>query len=228
MDMSLPVICMRLKVPFECGFRRETGINTHRTYPVPPFTAVLGLLGNAMGLPQDFDLPFRVDVGIGMIDALSVHQTLTKILKRSHPSEKRYLYTSTLVTKERLYKPAYKVWLEVSPEFVQTVYGALRDPERLLYLGGSDDVVEIEELKLVDGMPVQSGQFASLVPFDQGTLEGEADVVQLPVRFSRRPEAVHKRLFYVSPLVRLTRPIDARRVEGEDVFFVAGETAADL
>lgn len=228
MDMSVPFIRLRLKVPFECGFRRETGINTHRTYPVPPFTAVLGLVGNAMGLPQDFDLPFRIDVAIGMIEAPSMHQTLTKILKRSHPSEKRYLYTSTLVTKERLYKPVYKVWIGASSEFVQTVYGALRDPERLLYLGGSDDMVEIEELNLVEGVPVQSHQFASLVPFDQGALEGEADVVQLPIRFSRKPEAVHKRLFYVSPIVKLTRPIDALRIDGEDVFFVAGETAADL
>ena len=228
MDMRAPFIRMRLRVPFECGFRRETGINTHRTYPVPPFTAVLGLVGNAMGLPQDFDLPFRVDVAIGMTEAPVVHQTLTKILKRSHPSDKRYLYTSTLVTKERLYKPAYKVWIRVSSEFVPTVYGALRDPERLLYLGGSDDMVEMEELNLADGAPVQSDQLASLVPFDQGVLDGEADVVQLPVRFSRKPEAVHKRLFYVSPLVRLTRPIDARRIDGEDVFFVAGETAADL
>jgi CRISPR-associated Cas5-like protein len=229
------VISFRAKVPYECGFRRENGVNTHSTYPVPPFTTWVGLLGNAMGLAQDQLLPFQIGLAVSILRPGNLHQSLTLIHKRAHPSEIRNLYQSTLVTKERLYFAAYDVCVLTSEDTdFEAVHQALLQPKRPLYLGTSDDMVDICEVRIKKANEIKSTTFHSLVPFELGRAVSEVNVVQLPVKYSYSPVALERGLFYwprtlidennIIPdqanSVILEEPADGYQIESRVVSFV--------
>ncbi len=195
----MDVICFRAKVPYECGFRRENSVNTHSTYPIPPFTTWTGLIGNALGLAQDEPLPFQVSLAVTVLKPGNLHQSLTLIHKRAHPSEVRNLYQSTLVTKERLYFTAYDVAVS-APEMaaISTIYEALLRPARPLYLGSSDDMVDICDIRIEQANKTICDTFDSVVPFELGRAVAEAKVVQLPLKFEYNPVVLHRELFYWS------------------------------
>ncbi|UOF92503.1 CRISPR-associated protein Cas5 [Fodinisporobacter ferrooxydans] len=232
----MDVLTFRAKVPYECGFRKETAVNTHPTYPLPPFTAWTGLIANALGFAQDVPLPWEIQLAQGILQQGSMHQSLTLIHKRAHPSETRYLYQSTLVSKERIYYPAYEVMVYTpDTQGFTDIVECISDPKRPLYLGASDDLVEIYDIKIDSAIPVKSSTFHSIVPFELGKMLTEARVVQLPVRYEYQPDVLHRELFYFMPQVEtvgnkipdqpttieLDRPIEGYQVKDRVVQFVS-------
>ncbi|HEX8236419.1 MAG TPA: CRISPR-associated protein Cas5 [Abditibacteriaceae bacterium] len=189
------VLRARLEVPFWCSFRDPTGVNVHTTFRLPPLTTLYGLVANAMGLSQDdYSLRPRLRFAVGIEEKGDLVETYSKIMKvreAKTPEEKAKpgnFYISTSVIKQKLIRPTFQFYMLSSPSVLEKINTALREPARPLYLGESDDVVDVIDPQIVTASTVESNRFNCAVPgihapHDAGQ---SAAVVNLPYHFVRR------------------------------------------
>lgn len=229
-----PVLRFRLEVPFWCSFRDPTGINVHATFRLPPPTTLYGLVANALGLPQDdYDLRPRLRFAIGIARPGELVETYSKIMKvreAKTPAEAAKpgnLYISTAVIKQKLVRAVFKVHVLGESELLERVRAALADPARPLYLGESDDVVDVVNPAIVSATPTRSERFDCAVPGVHQPRRGEpsASVVNLPYHFTRRGKSdwgIQRRLYTYrldgGPLL-LNGALDAHDVDGKHIVF---------
>lgn len=167
--MTTPVLRATLDVPFECSFTKAASMNSRPTYELPPVTTLQGLIYAAIGRPSlllqggrgrtmdktsfDAEREFREHVqeecrfGIRIVEAGTQRTGLRKLHKKeSNKNEREFLTYVTNV--ETLVSPTYRMYVTGSERLLEEFEGGLRDPERLLYLGRSDDLVDITEVDL--------------------------------------------------------------------------------
>lgn len=166
--MSIPVLCSTLDVPFECSFTKAATMNSRPTYELPPVTTLQGMLYAALGRPSlllqggrqrtmdkstfDTERDFRSFVedecrfGIRVIDSGTEHTGLRKLHKKTSSRDEREFLTY-VTNLETLVSPTYRMYVTGPDDLLSEFAAALRDPERLLYLGRSDDLVDIQDVE---------------------------------------------------------------------------------
>ena len=202
--MSIPVLCSTLDVPFECSFTKAATMNSRPTYELPPVTTLQGMLYAALGRPSlllqsgrqrtmdkstyDAEREFRAFVeeecrfGIRVIDSGTEHTGLRKLHKKTRSEDEREFLTY-VTNLETLISPTYRIYVTGPDELLSEFAAALRDPERLLYLGRSDDLVDIrdveqttatyvEESATVDCAIPGAGDNPTMLPVKADTQEG--------------------------------------------------------
>jgi len=157
---------LRLHVPFWCSFRDPLTSNLHRTFPVPPPSTLYGLIAAALGLPQD-DQARRgaLRFAVAVEQAGELVETYSKWMKAAEgakdaagmearnamrarglltPDES--IWISTPLIRQKLIQPVFAVGILCRQEVADEVAAAVRRPAFPLYLGESDDVVDVEVL----------------------------------------------------------------------------------
>jgi CRISPR-associated protein Cas5h len=145
---------IQLTLPYFACFRPPKSTSLILTHPVPPFTTLIGLLGNAKGIHW---LDYRqfaekaerlLMMNIRPLELDKSQREITKLLKlkkgergtgriTSFPSSPMYRYF--------LVRPAYMLYLASENEdFLRDLLFSLRNPFRPLYLGQSDDMVIVD------------------------------------------------------------------------------------
>jgi hypothetical protein len=140
-----------------------------------------------------------------------------------------------MLTRQKIVKPVFRLYLSGDGELLQEVERALGDPARILYLGESDDLVELSGIGIREAVRVQSDRIDSVVPVsqlpDHQVPESEVSVINWPVRFElsgRSSHSVSYALVYAAPEVRFDTPVPCWRVEGtNDHILLEGEPADD-
>ncbi|OAT86158.1 CRISPR-associated protein Cas5 [Desulfotomaculum copahuensis] len=210
------ILAATLEVPFWCSFRVPYTVNVHFTYPVPPVTTLYGLLACAAGYPADCLEPMRyLRFGIGVLHGGRLVETYSKIIKWDRRDLRNQM--RTLVMKQKIVQPSYKLYVGGPEAMLARLAAALKQPFFPLFLGESDDLVEVGDVGLQPVRTVQTGIVHSCVPVDAGNLRGgRATVVHLPVGFTagRRGgwTGVEYRDYYVAETVELDRPVTAYAV----------------
>jgi len=92
---------------------------------------------------------------------------------------KPYSFPSAPLFKEFLVNPRYKIYLH-GGNLLRKIYKKLQDPERPLYIGQSDDMIDITELNLLEIKDTYSNQINSVL---KGIYE-KCEIVKLPYKFS--------------------------------------------
>lgn len=168
--MSTPVLRATLDVPFECAFGKAASMNSRPTYELPPVTTLQGMLYAALGRPSlllqggrgrtmdkstfDAERDFREYVqnecqfGIRILEPGDTHTGLRKLHKKASGKEDR-VFMTYVTNVETLVSPTYRVYVTGPDELLNEFEQALKDPERLLYLGRSDDLVDIRDVDIV-------------------------------------------------------------------------------
>lgn len=168
--MSIPVLRATLDVPFECAFSKAASMNSRPTYELPPVTTLQGMLYAALGRPSlllqggrgrtldkdsfDAERNFRERVqdecqfGIRIVEPGDEFTGLRKLHKKARSEDEREFITY-VTNVETLISPTYRMYVTGPHELLEEFRGGLEDPERLLYLGRSDDLVDIREVDLV-------------------------------------------------------------------------------
>ena len=261
-----------LSVVLECTgfacFRQPTTTSTILTYPVPPFTTLLGLVACAQGLPSDRIDPQGHDrlanqlrIGITPLRIGLRNRELASMLKlKSFLTEskeglrrfeeehsdlvRRYSgrYTvpvmarfshfleslggvpwtawsrapSSPIFREFLVHPSYRVYFVSTEETIRQLAQDLEDPKRPLYLGQSDDMVDVTVDKPQPVKRRRSRTFHSVVP---GIQEG-CEVVRLPLRFVDQRSS----LTYATVSVPACFPFTLESAQEGYEFQVDGET----
>jgi CRISPR-associated Cas5-like protein len=191
---------LRLHVPFWCSFRDPASSNVHRTFPVPPPSTLYGLIAAALGMPQD-DYSRRD----GMRFAIAIErggdavETYSKWMKGAEASPKdnnqrlawdamrkrgilapdESIWISTPLIRQKIIQPVYAVGILCAAETAGEISRALARPFFPLYLGESDDPVDIEIL----GVDTPSPSMAPATGAVSGVRPGGI-LASLPTRFS--------------------------------------------
>lgn len=170
----------RLECPYFAAFRKPTSTSLILSYSIPPYTTIRGLISNALGLPRD-DLRVQEWFKIG-IKPLSFEKSreMAKILKLKGSGKNHVrAFPSSPMFREFLVEPNYEVFLVGDGEKIKEVYSALQNPKRPLYLGGSDELVDLEIFDPVEVEEVDTKELSCVL---EGIYEG-CFVEKVPYRF---------------------------------------------
>jgi len=179
-NMSMFGLKFRVDCPYFVTFREPTSTSLILSYVIPPYTTIRGMISNALGLPRD-DLRVQDWFKIG-IKPLGFEKCreMAKILKLKGTGKKyERTFPSSPMFREFLVEPSYEIFLVGDEERIKEVHSALLNPKRPLYLGGSDDLVDIEVFEPVEVEEVEAKEVWSVV---EGVYEG-CIVEKVPYKF---------------------------------------------
>lgn len=202
--MSISVLRATLDVPFECAFTKAATMNSRPTYELPPVPTLQGMLYAALGRPSlllqggrqrtmdkntfDAERDFREFVqeecrfGIQIIDSGDSQSSLRKLHKKARSEDEKEFITY-VTNVETLVSPTFRMYVTGPDELLTTFREGLCDPERLLYLGRSDDLVDIREVEIVTAERIDesatvdcaipgSGEDPAMLPVEPDTKVG--------------------------------------------------------
>jgi CRISPR-associated protein Cas5h len=166
-----------------CCFRQPTSTSVILTYPVPPFTTVRGLLECALGLSRDsYFLQDKIKIGIEPRGQPERITELSKILKMvTRQKERTFLgsFPSAPMFRTFLVNPQYRIYVAGEDELIEEIARKLQDPERVCYLGQSDDMVDIYHISVISIREEMNAFISSVV---EGVYEN-CEVIKVPYRF---------------------------------------------
>ena len=152
----------RMEVLYFTTFRKSTSTSLISSYSIPPFTTIRGVISNALGLKRD-DLRVQDWIKIGIMPQNRINRSteMAKVLKLKGTGKKyQKTFSSSPMFKEFLVNPVYDIYVAGDQEKIEDIYNALKNPKRPLYIGGSDELVDINTFK-----PVEIGKATSKETF---------------------------------------------------------------
>ena len=168
------------------------------TYDVPPVPTLQGLLYAAMGRPsllrpnslnkdvRDQEESFRARVEGDCdfaIRVLAEGTTLSSLRKRQKATESgdAESYVGYPAEMETLIAPTYRIYVGGPDDLLSAFQSVLDDPVRMLYLGRSDDLVDIRDVDVTTAELVEEeAQLDCVIP------GGGNEVNLLPIEPDRR------------------------------------------
>lgn len=178
--MSIFGLKFRIDSLYFSTFREPTSTSLILSYLIPPYTTIRGMISNAFGLPRD-DLRVQDWFKIG-IRPLRFEKCMeiAKILKLKGTGRKyERNFPSSPMFREFLVEPSYEIYLVGDEERIKDTYSALLNPKRPLYLGCSDDLVDLEVFEPIEVKEMESEEIMSIV---EGIYEG-CIVEKVPYKF---------------------------------------------
>lgn len=192
-------LIIQCEVLYFATFRKPASTSLILTFTIPPFTTIRGMIANALGHQQhDHSLQDQIRLSMRIRDPGCKNVEMAKILKlKESPGPPSTRYPSSPMFREYLVNPKYEIFVGGQAEVITRVQEALMFPLRPLYLGQSDDLVElqtsevleVEEAEVdhvhtvVEG--IHPGCLVEKVPFtfseDNGKYAVEYKVISIPV-----------------------------------------------
>jgi len=169
-------------------FLRAEGGASAPTYPVPPRTVILGVIGAVLGLkkdqPQILLEPAHIALS-GRLPQMHWHKAklrkvspaaLPKTIKRTQTAEKATKpEKATLIGQEWLFNPCYTVWVSVPEPYFADLKQRLIEKRWHFQpsLGLSEMMAELTYLETEGASPLDGGSYYvnSIFPHEKGTLD---------------------------------------------------------
>ncbi|WP_134212405.1 CRISPR-associated protein Cas5 [Pelotomaculum propionicicum] len=209
----IKLINFRLHGRFGHFLRADAGASAI-SYPIPPRTVIMGIMGAVLGLPKDQPQellePMHVALS-GKIPVTHWHkaklrkdppESLSYIIKRSQKQEKNTKpEKATLITQEWLFNPSYEVWVGLPEPYHTELENRIK--ERKWYfqpsLGLSELMADIEYIDSisVDKLPEGTYSVETVIRQDYVQLDIEKCYNEkLAINLLRMPRTVTpKRVF---------------------------------
>lgn len=160
------------------SFRKSTSSSLLASYKIPPFTTLRGLMSNALGLKRD-DLYLQDLIKIGVKPHhITYSSEMSKVLKLKSDGKDPYkrFFPSSPIFKEFLINPIYDIYVAGESKIIENIHSALNNPQRDLYIGSSDDLVDLEIFDCIEisseiGLPctvvegVYENSFLEKIPY---------------------------------------------------------------
>ena len=225
------ILTCSLTCPFWTSFRNPSTVNVHVTYPFPPPTTLYGMLNAARGMPQDWDDDRdKWQVSLVIESNGESVQTFSKILKiyeekRSKADAakdefgKAFFYKIT-VMRQKMIGVQYTVYFKAPEDQLIEGCQALLSPHWPLYLGESDDLVDVLSPRIIEVEPTPADCIHSIIP---GLKQG-CRLVKVPNRFVKQDKSWHveQQLYSIPPEkegIQLSEPKLAYSIEGRNIVF---------
>ncbi len=151
------------------GFRTPLSQSVQDTLPLPTPTQLIGLLGAAAGIPRSAmpGIYSKFKVGI-MGTHATTYQDLTKIVKYAARGKiKNPQNPTSLLIRENLFNSEFIIWyLPVADISVSQTLEFFQNPKYALSLGRDDEIVRIDEVRVVNFKEVENAVIHdTVVPF---------------------------------------------------------------
>jgi len=173
---------LRVDCPYFTTFRRLVSTSTILTTIIPPYTTLRGMISNALGLPRD-DLRVQewFKIGIKPLNReFEKSRELAKILKLKGTGKSYQRdFPSAPMFREFLVDCAYEIFLVGEESRIRDVHSALLSPKRPLYLGGSDEMVDVDVSEPVKVEELEAEEVWSVV----GGIHEGCVVERVPYKF---------------------------------------------
>ena len=225
------ILTFGLVCPFWASFRNPSTVNVHVTYPFPPPTTLYGLLNAARGMPQDWQKD-RDEWQISLVIESSGEsiQTFSKILKiyeekrpKAEAAQDKYgkaVFDRTTVMRQKMIGVHYIAYLKASEDELIKAQQALVSPHWPLYLGESDDLVDVLSPRIIEAEPISANHIHSILP----DLAEGCQLVKVPDRFIKQGKNWHveHQLYSIPPKggsMQLSEPKAAYLIEGRHIVF---------
>jgi len=173
---------LRVDCPYFTTFRRPVSTSTILTTIIPPYTTLRGMISNALGLPRD-DLRVQewFKIGIKPLNReFEKSRELAKILKLKGTGKSYQRdFPSAPMFREFLVDSAYEIFLVGEESRIRDVHSALLSPKRPLYLGGSDEMVDVDVSEPVKVEELEAEEVWSVV----GGIREGCVVERVPYKF---------------------------------------------
>lgn len=227
------IIRFRIQGRFGHFLRAEANASAP-TYPVPPRTAVLGLIGAVLGLPKDAPQsklePARIALS-GPIPHTHWHKAklrkdppgaLPKLVKQTQKLDKQTKpEKATLIAQEWLMNPTFQVWVALPEPYYANLESRLRERRWHFQpsLGLSEFMADLtwEETTVAKSLPEGLHHVCTVFPREAGDLDMDTIFKkQLVLHAMRMPRAVTPdRVFSHAPyyLERDARLVPLRTAE---------------
>ena len=190
------------EMPYFACFRKPTSTSLMLTYPVPPFTTIVGMIANALGVsrPVYFEGIAKLQeilwLNLRPITALQrPSRELAKILKLvGEVREQRQptSFPSSPVHKYFLVRPAFRIFVASEDEkSISEIADALRHPKRPLYLGQSDDMVVVEVVWQGEVLPTESDQAWAMLKGTRTSDGQSVELLRLPLAFASERQMLY-------------------------------------
>lgn len=203
----IELIYFRLKGRFGHFLRADAG-SSALSYPVPPRTVIIGILGAVLGLskdqPQELLEPMYIALA-GKIPIKHWHKAklrkdppemLSHTIKRSQKQEKSTKpERATLINQEWLFNPVYEVWAGLPQPYHNDLDRRLKERRWHFQpsLGLSEmlaDIIHFESV-IAEKLPVGTYEVETLVRQDLGELDiQKAYQEKLAINLLRMPRTV--------------------------------------
>lgn len=171
-----------LDSPYFVSFRRANSSSLLSSYKIPPFTTIRGLISNALGLKRD-DLYLQDLIKIGIKSYnINYSSEMTKVLKLKQDKVKyNRNFPSSPIFKEFLIFPKYDIYIAGNDDIIHEINEKLKDPVRNLYLGSSDDMIDLNIFDCIQ-INLKIGKPISVVEgiYDNSTIE------KIPFKFNKK------------------------------------------
>ena len=222
------------EMPYFACFRKPTSTSLVLTYPVPPFTTIIGMVANALGYsrPNYFEgiVKLQEVLWLNLRPLTPVQRPsreLAKILKlvgEAREQRKPTSFPSSPMYKYFLVRPTFRLFVASEDnDTVMEIVEALRHPNRPLYLGQSDDMVIVKVAWQGEVLPTQSDQAWALPIGAQEGAQQPVELLRLPLAFA------HERQVVYSPLLSLPADFPFRLPHPEPMWhFGEGEETVHL
>lgn len=178
-----------------CCFRQPTTTSVILSLPIPPFTTIRGILENALGFKKDsFALQEEnLLIGIKPLGKIEKGTELAKILKLVSREEKpcyKRTFPSAPMFRNFLIEPKYRIYLVGEKELINKITEKLENPERPLYLGQSDDLVDVKNIYATEIEKVKSDKIWGVV---EGVYNG-CEIIKIPYKFVNKGKDVEMKI----------------------------------
>lgn len=201
-------------------FRKPTSTSLILSYSIPPYTTIRGLLANALGMRRDdYSIQEWVKIGINPLKPSSRSGEMARILKLKGTGEThKRVFPSSPMFKEFLVSPAYEIYLTGEDDKINSVYKALLQPARPLYIGASDDLADVELSKPVEVREIATKQVSGIV----GGVHEKCSVENIPYKFIRRGKdfSIEYKTVSIPPneTITLKEDVDCWEFDGVNVW----------
>ena len=214
------ILTFGLICPFWASFRHPQKVNVHVTYPIPPPTTLYGLLNAARGKPQDWNADKdNWQISLVIESKGQFIETFSKIFKPARKGEAQF--DRTILIRQKLIKVHYTIYLKSDEQLLIEAQQALCAPYWPLYLGESDDVVDIITPRIVECQPTEVQRVHSIIP---GFVAG-CELLNMPYQYtspSGNQWQMQRQIYSIPPegeSVILHEPQTAYPVEGRNIIF---------
>jgi len=163
------------------SFRRPVSTSLVLSYITPPYTTLRGLIANALGMKRDdYSIQEWVKIGMSPPKNLGRSREIAKMLKlKGTGNSYNRGFSSSPIFREFLITPTYRIYLAGEKDKIDCVYSALQQPQRPLYLGSSDDLIDLEVSKPTEINEVKTKQVTGII----GGIHEKCRVENVPYKF---------------------------------------------
>ena len=145
------------------SFRKPRYENYQLSYAIPPKTMVAGMIAHAYNQGERFFYELLKDFQYSVI-TINLKGKF-KDLWRAIQGKGEKGAERAVFQREKLFKPRYRIYV-ASNKFLESILNALKEPKNPVYLGLSEDLIEIRNVQLIKLQPKLTDIVDTLVPID--------------------------------------------------------------